>query len=171
MATVSYVVLYKYIHPSTSNPITNRQTGYDPSSFNIKEISKSNTKELSIEEMPGTVAPSDADQITVNEFVTNRNFPSSKLYDMLFCFDSTKMNSNIVEDETSLGGYGGVKKLKVTNYTDTFKQVNGTPWFIASMHGSLSAAMKAAVPLVKRIGKENVKVMKQVPLEITVHIE
>ena len=54
---------------------------------------------------------------------------------------------------------------------DTYKRVEQSPWFILSIHGSLTAALEKAKTAVKAVGLNNVKLIKVVPTEQFVKIK
>lgn len=54
---------------------------------------------------------------------------------------------------------------------DTYKRVEQSPWFILSIHGSLTAALEKAKTVVKAVGLDNVKLIKVVPTEQFVKIK
>lgn len=173
-ATVgSYYSSSKYfISWSHDVECTNALNSYNYAVSNLPSInaditSKSatlNTKTIAYNDRIGRVAPQ-----AEKNFIIDRNYPDSKNFDMLYCFDTTRMaySKEYIFDKTS----GNEKNVSLEVYIDTFKQVKGDPWFTASEHGSLQSAMAAASPLIKRLGKDNVKVVKNVPIDITVHIE
>lgn len=53
---------------------------------------------------------------------------------------------------------------------DTYEQIEQSPWFILSTHGSLTSAIEKAKAVVKSVGVENVKLIKVVPTEQLVKI-
>lgn len=149
MAMVQYYVLYKYIHPTAKKPITNTTTDkYDATTKFLKGY------------LTGTGQPG----IDTAEILQQQSAENSK-YDMLFMYNGVgEINSN--------------SNLKLptiatlpTMMAEKFDRCNGEPWFVASVHTSLPSAIKAATPIAKSIGKNSVKVVKNVPLEISVDIE
>ena len=48
---------------------------------------------------------------------------------------------------------------------DTYEQIEQSPWFILSTHGSITSALEKAKAVVKSVGINNVKLIKVVPTE------
>lgn len=160
MANVQYTVFYRYIHPISNRPVTNKTTNYK--TFGIDKatstggasysLSTSRGVEFKVNDVPAGMK--------IEDYQLERNYPTSKEFDMLYVFK----------------GVQEVSKYSFSNVTheigsDTFEQVKGDPWMVASVSGSLEAAMKTAERLVKKIGINNVKLCKNVPLELDLGIE
>lgn len=103
------------------------------------------------------------DKTNVNtEDILLQESPSNPKYDMLYMF------SGVTTLDNKLGG--AIQPTKTVT-VEEFTRCNGDAWFVASKHSSLKAALTAADPTIRSIGKENVKVVKSVPIDISVGIE
>lgn len=144
MASVQYNVLYRYIHPTTKKPVSNTTTSvYDFNSKFIRAYQKA--------------AGVDSAEMLVEQQASNPK------YDMVFLFDGVEeINSLIAETSGVLTSHIIVEK---------YARAKGECWFSSSSHASLQSAMKSAEPLIRSLGKENVKVVKNVPMDITVGLE
>jgi len=142
MASVQYLVLYKYAHPFTKKAITNTTTGkYEGTNRFIKAY------------LPGAV--------NTAEILEQENSENPK-YDMLFMYNGVfEINSFITSSVTA----------QHTVMSEKFERCKGEAWFMASLHTSLKSALRAAEPIAKAMGKANVRVVKNVPLDITVTME
>lgn len=165
MASVQYEVLCRYLHPVSNKPVTNKQKGYDNFAVNrVANDSGVNYRlppviEFNSGDLP--INPISGQKYTEEEYTSARNYTTDKIFDMLFVFKNVRDVSAKISN-----GYGSTTVL-----ADTFEQVNGDPWFVTSVSGSLESAMRTAKRLVKKIGINNVKVVKKVPLELNVEIE
>ena len=146
MATVQYQIQYKYINPITKNVITNTTTSkYDDLKF-LRSYSSS-----------GSVAQA--------EDVIEQSSISNDKFDMLFIYNGVETLSAKV----SFGGSNTVKSNTVIG--EKFLRCNGQPWFVASRVSSFQDALNIAKRLIKSIGKDNVQIVKVVPLDMKVEIE
>jgi hypothetical protein len=144
MASVQYNVLYRYIHPTTKKAVTNTtKAAYDLNAKFIKAYPNSTGV--------------DAQDVLVEQSADNTK------YDMVFVFDGVEEINSIIA--------GTAGSLTAHILVEKFTRCKGECWFVSSTHASLAAALKAADPMVRALGKENVKVVKNVPLEITVGLE
>lgn len=147
MAIVQYQVMYRYVHPITRIPCTNlSETPYDESSRFIKDY-----------------LPSDA--LTQTTDMMEESDSRNPKYDMLFVYNGLIPINRYLENPVKVGS------ADLTLLSESFIRCKGEGWFVSSTHASLQSALKSAEPLVRAIGKENVKVAKMVPLEITVGLE
>lgn len=142
MAMVQYQVLYRYVHPTTKKVSTNTTAQkYEASERFCRAYS--NTTGINTQDVLAEQSPDNAK------------------YDMLFIYDGVQ------EINSFLSGL-------ITNahvVTEKFQRCKGEGWFVASTQASLQASLNAADALVRTLGKENVKVVKIVPLDITVGLE
>lgn len=147
MASVQYYVLYKYAHPTTKKPITNTTAEkYDQTTKFVKAYD-----------------PENIDTTTILE----QKSPENQKYDMLFMYNGIyELNTLIAEAIADAPGSGQYRVM-----VEKFDRCKGEAWFVASVHSSLQSAMKAATPIAKSMGKENVKVVKNVPIDIEVTLE
>lgn len=146
MAQVQYMVLYKYMHPTAKRSITNTtQEKYDVQSRFVKSFNtQTQSQEMSTQ-------------------ILAQQSPSNQKYDMIFMYDGVLDVANIV-------GAAAMAPM-TTLIVEKFARCNGEAWFVSSVHTSLQAAINRATPIVKSIGKENVRVVKNVPIDIKVEIE
>lgn len=159
MANVQYTVLYRYLHPVSNKPVTNKQKGYN--NFAVRTTASQggvtyglgNDVDFTYKDLPAGVGLSD--------YLNSRNYTTDKAYDQLFVFKCVRK-----VDEHIPGS-----SVSYDISADTFVQVNGDPWFVASVSGSLEASMATATRLVKKIGINNVKVVKNVPIELQIGID
>lgn len=169
MAQVQYMVMYRYMHPVANKPVTNKQKDYKD--FSIDAASSTTgtvttvTPESKFKVADLGINPSTGITYTVEEYAAARNYTTDKVYDMLFVFT----NVGVAVKNLVVGTSTAAVTHKIS--VDKFVQVNGDPWFIASVSGSLESAMATAKRLVMKIGISNVKVVKQVPLELQIEIE
>lgn len=160
MANVQYTVLYRYLHPVSNKPVTNKQKGYKA----LSELATTNSSGITHalannSEFKTTDLPTG---VSISDYMVSRNFTTDKIFDQLFVFSSVR---KIIKTLTG---------PPLTTYevsADSFVQVNGDPWFVASVTGSLESAMTTATRLVKKIGIGNVKLVKNVPIELEIGIE
>ena len=141
MATVQYQIQYKYINPITKNVITNTTT----SKYDDLKFLKSYSSEGSV---------------TQAEDVMEQSAISNDKFDMLFIY-------NGVETLSAKVSFGGSN----TVIGEKFLRCNGQPWFVASRVSSFQDALNIAKRLIKSIGKDNVQIVKVVPLDMKVEIE
>lgn len=147
MAMVQYQVMYRYIHPVTKKVSTNTVT--DKYGLNERFVKGY------------TAAGTSATGTTMSNDTIDQQSPSNAKYDMLFVYDGVLDVKSFITDATITGSV----------LVEKFQRCRGEGFFIASTHSSLTSAINAADPLVKSIGKDNVKVVKVVPLDITVGLE
>ena len=159
MANVQYTVLYRYLHPVSNKPVTNKQKGYK----NFAALSDSSTGGVTLTFGGGSdfKTPDLPAGQSLDSYLSSRNYTTDKVFDQLFVFKAVKKV---------------VPGLDAPYHTydihaDSFVQVNGDPWFVASVTGSLESAMATATRLVKKIGISNVKLVKNVPIELEIGIE
>ena len=147
MAVTQYFVLYKFMHPSAKKSITNTTSAV----YGEGETSR--------------FAKSYDGAVDTDEVLRQKSTENEK-YDMLFMYDGVwDMAVNLPDvDEAALAA-------NQTLMGEKFERCNGEAWFVASKHPALAAALNAAKPIAKSIGKTNVRVVKNVPLDITVGIE
>lgn len=141
MATVQYQIQYKYINPITKNVITNTTT----SKYDDLKFLKSY---------------SSGGSVTQAEDVMEQSAISNDKFDMLFIY-------NGVETLSAKVSFGGSN----TVIGEKFLRCNGQPWFVASRVSSFQDALNIAKRLIKSIGKDNVQIVKVVPLDMKVEIE
>ena len=141
MATVQYQIQYKYINPITKNVITNTTTSKYDDLKFLKSYSSS-----------GSVAQA--------EDVIEQSSISNDKFDMLFIY-------NGVETLSAKVSFG----VGNTVIGEKFLRCNGQPWFVASRVSSFQDALNIAKRLIKSIGKDNVQIVKVVPLDMKVEIE
>jgi len=146
MASVQYMVMYKYMHPTAKKSITN--TTMEEYGVTQRFIKDFNTLTESQQ---------------ANTAILAQQSPQNQKYDMLFMYDGVLDVSNVV----SPGTLAANKMLMV----EKFARCNGEAWFVSSIHTSLQSAISRATPIIKSIGKENVRVVKNVPIDINVVIE
>ncbi|URZ18526.1 hypothetical protein [Clostridium felsineum] len=146
MATVEYIVFYKYVHPTIKKPVTNLTSSvYDTDTRFLKAFDS-------------------LTNIAGNKDILDAESSSNAKYDMLFVYDG------IMEINEALKPALPVNNTSPAIYSEKFERCKGEAWFIASYHASLQAALNAAEPLVLALGKENVKVMKNAPLDVLVEL-
>ncbi|URZ09243.1 hypothetical protein [Clostridium felsineum] len=146
MATVEYVVFYKYVHPTTKKPVTNLTSSvYDTDTRFLKAFDS-------------------LTNISENKDILDAESSSNEKYDMFFIYDGIlEINQALIPKLTEGPATPAI-------YCEKFQRCKGEAWFIASYHASLQAALNAAEPLVLALGKENVKVMKNAPLDVLVEL-
>lgn len=160
MATVQYTVLYRYIHPVSNRPISNKFTGYK-CFIDDKATSTGGVNSTLSTSTAATFKTADLPAgVKLEDYQVQRNYPTGKEFDMLYYYKGTGsiINYNVTPASHEVLG-------------DVFEQVKGDPWMVASVSGSLESAMKTAERLVKKIGINNVKLVKNVPLELELGIE
>lgn len=151
MAIVQYQVLYRYVHPMTKVPCTNQtKDTYDETAKFIKGY------------LPGE----STSQVAA---ISEENSSTNSKYDMVFLYNGTVPINSYLEHEIFTKDEG--KDAELSIISESFIRCKGEAWFVASTHSSSKAAIKSAEPLVRNIGKENVKVVKVVPLGVTVGLE
>jgi hypothetical protein len=152
MAIVQYTVLYKYVHPTTKKPVTNETTAQyvDATGKPVLKYNKDYDTKTQAADMAADL--------------TEQNLPSNAKYDMIFVYDG-------VEEVANYQAGASPNQTTHSVNADRFARCIGEPWFVASYHASLQSALNAADPLVKALGKNYVKVTKNVPLDITVGLE
>lgn len=141
MATVQYQIQYKYINPITKNVITNTTTS-------------------KYDELKFLKSYSSGGSVTQAEDVMEQSAISNDKFDMLFIY-------NGVETLSAKVSFGGSN----TVIGEKFLRCNGQPWFVASRVSSFQDALNIAKRLIKSIGKDNVQIVKVVPLDMKVEIE
>lgn len=143
---VQYQVMYHYIHPTSRKVCTNLSTGkYD---LNTRFIKVYPTK----------------DGINTADVLFEQSADNAK-YDMLFIYDGVQELNQLLGDQL-------IPSATVPHIvSEKFQRCKGEGFFVASNHASLQAAITASEPLVRSIGKDNVKVVKIVPLAITIGLE
>lgn len=159
------MVLYRYVHPLSGQSVTNRQGGYKQCS--IRETAGTGGTDYAIAD-DSTFKASDlpTDPFTgstfdLEDYISERSVTTNPIFDQLFVFRRMRT----VDSDISTASQ------TVAVYTDVFEQVKGDPWFVASIKGSLESAMISASKLVRKIGQANVKIVKNVPTELTLDIE
>lgn len=153
MAVTQYLVLYKFMHPNAKKPITNTSIA----KYALEKDGGEGDTRKYAKAYPDT-------GIDTDEILRQKSTENEK-YDMLFMYDGVEEAASLPEVTAS-----GVADQKIL-MMEKFARCNGEAWFVASKHPALAAALNAAKPLVKSIGKDNVKVVKNVPLDISVGIE
>ena len=147
--TVQYSVMFRYIHPITKKCVTNRErTQYDESKRFIRKHGKDITN-------------------TENNEMLDENAPNNPKYDMLFIYNGVESINSFLTSSGSLQ----INNEPANIISEKFKRCNGEAWFTSSTHASLQSAMNALKPLVKTMGKENVRLVKSVPVDVYVDIE
>ena len=147
MAIVQYQVLYRYVHPVTRLSCTNVSSEvYDDASRFVKGY-----------------LPKDA--LTQTTDMMEESDSRNAKYDMLFVYNGIIPINKFIDHDLKVGSD------TLTILSESFLRCKGEGWFVSSTHASLQSALKSAEPLVRSIGKENVKVAKIVPLEISVGLE
>lgn len=149
MATVEYQVLRRYINPNTGKSITNNSK----KDYNVEKFVKKYESTEALAE---------------NKDVSEQNASSNEKFNMLFYYNGVKPVNDFL-DGAEL--YSRSDDNPCTVISDDFKRCNGQAWFVVATKGSLIDALNIAENLVKTIGKENVKVVKNVPLKLSVGIE
>ena len=148
MAVVKYNVYYRFINPNTQKAITNSNMNenYDKLKYISSYSARDNSKEQ-------------AEDVTIN------NDPKNEKYNMIFYYNGTeninhkiKHSLTIPNDEIIVNG-------------DCFGQCVGSPWFLYGSKPSFKAALELGKELVGKVGKENVRICKEVPLKEYVDVE
>lgn len=141
MAQVQYTVFYRYVHQTTKKPCTN-------TTISKYDIENRFLKAYGVEGIK-------SDDILAEQS------PENPKYDMLFIYNGVFEINPFLE------------ALPATNHVviEKFERCKGEGWFVASRHASLQSALNASDPLVRTLGKDNVLVVKNVPLDITVGLE
>lgn len=148
-----YLVLYKYTHPASKNPITNST----PELYALAEEGGEGDARR--------FAKSYSSQDVDTQEVFQQNTPNNPKYDMLF------MYNGVVDITAEYPELKGKAAPLTTIMMERFARCAGEPWFVASRHPSLNAAVTAATPLAKSIGTNNVRIVKNVPLDVKVMIK
>lgn len=156
MAATKYMVMFRYINPSTNQPITN-------------DLSNEYKEEFHILFDAHPYRQGDAKwEEKIDEMIMYGNNASNPKYDMLFVYGGTKKipkySSYPLNGEPS-GIISGVPNGYPYVVKDVYTRVTMTPWFHDSSYGSLNAAIEKAKKLVDMIGLNNVKLIKVVPFD------
>lgn len=162
MATTQYQVLYRYFNTDMNRCITNLTkeewtSATDTKVSNSKEVFEFYTGKSS-EDQPMTEQQKFAETQRLQNLIIEGNKATNPKFDMFFIYDGR----NVIYSNKN-GDFPYV-------LADHMKRILVSPWFVSSTHGSLEAAMTRAKALIKKIGVDNVRVGKVIPLEQYIEI-
>ena len=145
---VKYEIFCRCLHPTTGKVVTNA----------------TNQKYENLKYIKGYAETEAA--IQAND-VIQENSPSNEKYNMLFMYNGVKTINNNINKRIYYSTDG---RCTLTINDDDFIQMNADPWILYASRLSLESATRIAKELVKKIGLENVKVTKMVPLKTLIDI-
>lgn len=150
MAMVKYSVFTRWINPITKNGVTNLN---NKSYKDLKFLKDYNSKTSSVEQATET---------------TEQNSSTNEKFNMLFYYTGTLTVNDYLSTKIEIG-YSPT--TTITILSDAFEQCIGDPWMLYSTKYSFKAALEIAKTLVRKVGIDNVKVTKEVPLKEYIDVE
>jgi hypothetical protein len=152
--SVQYNIFYKYVNPDTKKVTTNDTT----------DVYDSTTRYIGAYNNNATTTN------TMTTDIINQESASNTKYDMIFYFDGTQDITDVIN--TGLVATGGIalpSTDKIIN--EKFSRCLGECWFFAGYRTSLYDAINVAKPLIQSLGLANVKVLKNVPLDLSIALD
>lgn len=152
--SVQYYIYYKYVNPNTKKVITNLATdAYDSSTRYIGAYSSTGTTTN-----------------TMTTDIINEESPTNSKYDMMFYFNGTDDLTNAINAKLALTS-GAPLPTTDKIITEKFGRCKGEAWFFAGYRTSLLDAINVAKPLINSLGKANVRILKNVPIDINIVLD
>lgn len=175
MASVRYKIYTRILAKNGEN-ITNDATQQWVGIFDkrLKNEDYSNTAKYSCETVKFVHTEEDVENL--KDLLMDSMDVSNPKYGMIFIYKGLEV---IYEENTKGLEYtppaiepnsNASKEFKDFLLRDTFERIYMQPWFYHSTHNSLKSAMEVAEALVKKLGVKNVKIGKEVPLDLYLDI-
>lgn len=161
MAATRYMVMFRYVNPTTNKILTNDMSNeYKEDFYLIHDGHPYRNGDSTWENK-------------INNLLIQGNDGDNVKYDMLFAYagaekvpkyTSYPANGNPSGPVSGVpGGYPYVVK-------DKFVRITQTPWFQDAIYGSLEMALEKCKTLANMIGLDNVKLIKIVPFDLKIKI-
>lgn len=151
MAMVKYSVFTRWINPITKNGITNVNS---KSYKELKYLKDYNSKIDTVQQASDTAV---------------QNSPTNEKFNMLFYYTGTLTVNDYISSNLSVGTSYDAATISIIS--DSFEQCIGDPWILYATKYSFKSALEIAKTLVRKVGIDNVKVVKEVPLKEYIDVE
>ena len=163
MAATQYQIFCRYYASNMSKCITNTTNAVwsastDKTVTESKEVFDFYTGLVPGGTTPLTETQKFAAQHDLQNKIVTGNQASNPKFDMFFIYNGRDL---VYSNDTGKIPYV---------IADKMERIAVSPWFIHSTHASLPSAISKAQALIKKIGKDNVRIGKTIPLEQYIEI-